>query len=164
MVCLRAILLEAALPAGAFDLVSAQYPALRRTADDKRALLTAIASGRTLLLMYHADVGRRRCTARQRLAGRGRQDAATRCPSSEPQLPCAEDLDLPALPGQGSQEFGSDGSGPAPDQRNLTGRSPALGVWLVCTSPLGHPTVADLPHQPPPFCCALRAFSRGQLR
>jgi len=45
-------LLEAALPAGAFELVSAQYPALRRTADDdaERTLLAAVAPGCALLL------------------------------------------------------------------------------------------------------------------
>jgi SAM-dependent methyltransferase len=46
------------LPAGAFDLVSAQYPALRRTPgqDAERALLAAVAPGGTLLVVHHADV------------------------------------------------------------------------------------------------------------
>lgn len=41
-----------------FDLVSAQYPALRRTpgADAERALLAAVAPGGTLLVVHH-DVG-----------------------------------------------------------------------------------------------------------
>ena len=51
-------LLEAALPAGAFDLASAQYSALRRTADDdaERTLLAAVAPGGTLLVVHHADI------------------------------------------------------------------------------------------------------------
>jgi SAM-dependent methyltransferase len=55
---LTAGLLEAPLGAGAFDLVSAQYPALRRTPDDdaERALLAAVAPGGTLLVVHHADV------------------------------------------------------------------------------------------------------------
>lgn len=48
-------LLDAGLPNGFFDLVSAQYPALRRTpADDaERALLSAVAPGGTLLVVHH---------------------------------------------------------------------------------------------------------------
>jgi SAM-dependent methyltransferase len=48
-------LLEADLPAAAFDLVSAQYPALRRTPGDdaERALLAAVAPGGTLLVVHH---------------------------------------------------------------------------------------------------------------
>ena len=51
-------LVEAPLPSAAFDLVSAQYPALRRTAggDAERALLAAVAPGGTLLVVHHADV------------------------------------------------------------------------------------------------------------
>ena len=51
-------LVQALLPAGAFDLVSAQYPALRRTpgGDAERALLAAVAPGGTLLVVHHADV------------------------------------------------------------------------------------------------------------
>lgn len=51
-------LLEAELPPRGFDLVSAQYPALRRTpdADAERALLAAVAPGGTLLVVHHADV------------------------------------------------------------------------------------------------------------
>lgn len=51
-------LLETPLPAGGFDLVSAQYPALRRTPGDdaERALLAAVAPGGTLLVVHHADV------------------------------------------------------------------------------------------------------------
>lgn len=50
-------LVEAQLPAGAFDLVSAQYPALLRTpgADAERSLLAAVAPGGTLLVVHHAD-------------------------------------------------------------------------------------------------------------
>ncbi len=46
-------LLEAAL--GAYDLVSAQYPALKRTPDHaaERALLGAVAPGGTLLFVHH---------------------------------------------------------------------------------------------------------------
>ena len=48
-------LLEADLPAAGFDLVSAQYPALRRTPGDdaERALLAAVAPGGTLLVVHH---------------------------------------------------------------------------------------------------------------
>lgn len=48
-------LLEANLPSGSFDLVSAQYPALRRTPGDdaERALLDAVAPGGTLLVVHH---------------------------------------------------------------------------------------------------------------
>ncbi|WP_309135243.1 methyltransferase domain-containing protein [Cellulomonas sp.] len=48
-------LLDLALPAGGFDLVSAQYPALRRTADARaeRALLGLVAPGGTLLVVHH---------------------------------------------------------------------------------------------------------------
>ncbi|BAH49636.1 putative methyltransferase [Rhodococcus opacus B4] len=48
-------LLDADLPAGGFDLVSAQYPALRSTADRvaERALLAAVAPGGTLLVVHH---------------------------------------------------------------------------------------------------------------
>lgn len=53
---LAAALVEAALPPGSFDLVSAQYPALRRTAahDAELALLSAVAPGGTLLVVHHA--------------------------------------------------------------------------------------------------------------
>jgi len=55
---LAAGLLEADLPAEAFDLVSAQYPALRSTPgrDAERALRTAVAPGGTLLVVHHALV------------------------------------------------------------------------------------------------------------
>lgn len=54
-------LVEAALPPGSFDLVSAQYPALPRTADAaaERALLAAVAPGGTLLLVHHAGMDSR---------------------------------------------------------------------------------------------------------
>jgi SAM-dependent methyltransferase len=50
-------LLEASLARGAFDLVSAQYPVLRRTPTDvaERALLAAVAPGGTLLVVHHAE-------------------------------------------------------------------------------------------------------------
>lgn len=49
-------LVEADLPAGGFDLVSAQYPALLRTPDNaaERALLNAVAPGGILLVVHHA--------------------------------------------------------------------------------------------------------------
>ena len=49
-------LVEAGLPAAAFDLVSAQYPALLRTpdADAERALLSAVAPDGVLLFVHHA--------------------------------------------------------------------------------------------------------------
>jgi SAM-dependent methyltransferase len=52
---LRAGLLDAQLPAGSFDLVSAQYPVLQRTPDAvaERALLDAVAPGGTLLVVHH---------------------------------------------------------------------------------------------------------------
>ncbi|MBC7725953.1 MAG: class I SAM-dependent methyltransferase [Burkholderiaceae bacterium] len=48
-------LVEAALPAGSFDLVSAQYPALLRTDDAlaEHALLDAVAIGGVLLVVHH---------------------------------------------------------------------------------------------------------------
>jgi SAM-dependent methyltransferase len=51
-------LLEAPLEPGSFDLVSAQYPALRHSADDAaiRALLSLVAPGGTLLVVHHADI------------------------------------------------------------------------------------------------------------
>ena len=51
----RSGLVEAALPAGTYDLVSAQYPALLRTPDRaaERALLGAVAPGGTLLVVHH---------------------------------------------------------------------------------------------------------------
>jgi SAM-dependent methyltransferase len=51
-------LVEAALPAGTFDLVSAQYPALLRTDDHnaETALLAAVAPGGTLLVVHHQIV------------------------------------------------------------------------------------------------------------
>jgi SAM-dependent methyltransferase len=51
-------LVEASLPPGSFDLVSAQYPALLRTPDSaaERALLAAVAPGGVLLLVHHAGM------------------------------------------------------------------------------------------------------------
>jgi SAM-dependent methyltransferase len=48
-------LLDASLPGTGFDLVSAQYPALRRTPGDdaERALISAVAPGGTLLVVHH---------------------------------------------------------------------------------------------------------------
>jgi SAM-dependent methyltransferase len=51
-------LVEAGLPPGSFDLVSAQYPALLRTPGGaaERALLAAVAPGGVLLLVHHAGM------------------------------------------------------------------------------------------------------------
>jgi SAM-dependent methyltransferase len=51
-------LLEAQLAPGSFDLVSAQYPVLRRTPTDEaeRTLLGLVAPGGLLLVVHHADV------------------------------------------------------------------------------------------------------------
>jgi SAM-dependent methyltransferase len=51
----QAGLVEASLAPGAFDLVSAQYPALLRTEnhDAERTLLAAVAPGGTLLVVHH---------------------------------------------------------------------------------------------------------------
>lgn len=48
-------IVEAALPPAAFDLVSAQYPALRSSAsrDAERALTAAVAPGGLLLVVHH---------------------------------------------------------------------------------------------------------------
>lgn len=53
---IRSGLVQAHLPT--FDLVSAQYPALRRTPEHEAefALLRAVAPGGVLLLVHHADV------------------------------------------------------------------------------------------------------------
>jgi SAM-dependent methyltransferase len=55
---LHAALVGAPLSPGAFDLVSAQYPALLRTAghDAERALIAAVAPGGLLIVVHHADV------------------------------------------------------------------------------------------------------------
>jgi SAM-dependent methyltransferase len=55
---LHAGLLEASLPLGSFDLVSAQYPALLRsdTHDAERTLLAAVAPGGTLLFVHHESI------------------------------------------------------------------------------------------------------------
>lgn len=52
-------LVEAALPEGGFDLVSAQYPAIQRSPgnDAERALMAAVAPGGTLLFVHHATFG-----------------------------------------------------------------------------------------------------------
>jgi SAM-dependent methyltransferase len=49
-------LVEAGLPAGGFDLVSAQYPVLRKTpgAVAEHTLVDLVAPGRTLLVVHHA--------------------------------------------------------------------------------------------------------------
>lgn len=54
-------LVDAALPPGSFDLVSAQYPALLRTPDGaaERAMLAAVAPGGVLLLVHHAGMDSR---------------------------------------------------------------------------------------------------------
>ncbi|MPQ97169.1 methyltransferase domain-containing protein [Modestobacter sp. I12A-02628] len=59
-------LLEARLPAGGFDLVSAQYPALLRTPGDEceHVLLDAVAPGGTLLVVHHADIDVEQARAR----------------------------------------------------------------------------------------------------
>lgn len=51
----RSRLLDAVFDPAGFDLVSAQYPALRRTPDDdaERALVRAVAPGGTLLVVHH---------------------------------------------------------------------------------------------------------------
>ncbi len=51
-------LAEAGLPPASFDLVSAMYPALRRTPDAaaERALLAAVAPGGVLLVVHHAGM------------------------------------------------------------------------------------------------------------
>ncbi len=50
-------LVEADLPPGTFDLVSAQYPALLRTEthDAENTLLAAVTPGGTLLVVHHAN-------------------------------------------------------------------------------------------------------------
>jgi SAM-dependent methyltransferase len=51
-------LVDALFPPAAFELVSAQYPALLRSADHdaERSLLAAVAPGGLLLMVHHADV------------------------------------------------------------------------------------------------------------
>ncbi len=51
-------MVEAAPELGVFDLVSAQYPALRVTpgADAERALAALVAPGGTLLVVHHGDI------------------------------------------------------------------------------------------------------------
>jgi SAM-dependent methyltransferase len=59
-------LLEASLSPGAFDLVSAQYPVLRRspTHEAEKALLAAVAPGGVLLVVHHADMDPEHARAR----------------------------------------------------------------------------------------------------
>jgi SAM-dependent methyltransferase len=51
-------LVDAPLPTRGFDLVSAQYPALLRSPDNRaeRSLLDAVAPGGVLLFVHHADI------------------------------------------------------------------------------------------------------------
>jgi SAM-dependent methyltransferase len=51
--------LDAPLPPMTFDLVTAQYPALLRTAghDAERKLLASVAPGGTLLIVHHTEIG-----------------------------------------------------------------------------------------------------------
>ena len=53
-------LLDASLTAASYDLVSAMYPALRRTptGESEQRLLDLVAPGGTLLVVHHADVDR----------------------------------------------------------------------------------------------------------
>jgi SAM-dependent methyltransferase len=57
---------DAQLPAAAFDLVSAQYPALPSSAEHRceRALLEAVAPGGLLLVVYHAGFDRAEARSR----------------------------------------------------------------------------------------------------
>ncbi len=59
-------LVEADLPPGTFDLVSAQYPALLRTEahDAENTLLAAVAPGGTLLVVHHANFDEEQLRAR----------------------------------------------------------------------------------------------------
>jgi len=52
---IRGGLLDTKLPSAGFDLVSVQYPALRRTPDSdaEHALIDAVAPGGTLLVVHH---------------------------------------------------------------------------------------------------------------
>jgi SAM-dependent methyltransferase len=63
---IHAGLLDAPLSPGVFDLVSAQYPVLRRspTNDAERALLAAVAPGGVLLVVHHADIDAEHARAR----------------------------------------------------------------------------------------------------
>jgi SAM-dependent methyltransferase len=63
---IHAGLLDASLSPGSFDLVSAQYPVLRRTPanEGERALLAAVAPGGTLLVVHHADMDPQHARAR----------------------------------------------------------------------------------------------------
>jgi SAM-dependent methyltransferase len=55
---IHAGLLDASLSPGVFNLVSAQYPVLRRSPKNEaeRALLAAVAPGGVLLVVHHADI------------------------------------------------------------------------------------------------------------
>ena len=56
---------DADLPDGGFDLVSAFYPALRRTPDhrNERALLAAVKPGGELLMVHHETIDREQALA-----------------------------------------------------------------------------------------------------
>ncbi|MDQ2815631.1 MAG: NAD(P)/FAD-dependent oxidoreductase [Actinomycetota bacterium] len=68
---LHAALTDAALSAGTYDLVSAQYPALLRTPgrDAERKLLGAVAPGGVLLLVHHADMDTKQAIEQAQAAG-----------------------------------------------------------------------------------------------
>jgi thioredoxin reductase len=61
----QAGLVEAALPPGSFDLVSAQYPALLRTGKNEagHALLDAVAPGGVLLVVHHTPPSKEEAAA-----------------------------------------------------------------------------------------------------
>jgi SAM-dependent methyltransferase len=61
----QAGLLDADLAPASFELVNAQYPALRKTPGRRteRALLDAVARGGTLLIVVHADMDAERARA-----------------------------------------------------------------------------------------------------
>jgi SAM-dependent methyltransferase len=62
---LRGDLVGAPIQAGTFDLVSAMYPALRRTPANEAegVLMAAVAPGGVLLVVHHADVDSERARA-----------------------------------------------------------------------------------------------------
>lgn len=61
----QAEIADADLPDGGFDLVSAFYPALRRTPDhrNERALLAAVKPGGELLMVHHETIDREQALA-----------------------------------------------------------------------------------------------------
>ncbi len=95
-------LADAALPPASFDLVSAQYPALRAppNAAAERALLAAVAPGGVLLLVHHAGMDTQLASGRRAVAQPVRGLEHLAAPESHPRRPPPLSADRRAGPRQ----------------------------------------------------------------